>query len=116
MPGPGLCTPIDHGMLRGRLREWPVNCSSTTQSKGTRPTFLPPRTPFLLNARVFPVNVVQNVATDEECLKQANSLIMLLKADVRALNACAARLLTPSEAEGVTETPTSEVALRYGPQ
>ncbi|CAM9386687.1 unnamed protein product [Pylaiella littoralis] len=54
----------------------------------------------------------QNVATDEECLKQANSLIMLLKADVRALNACAARLLTPSEAETVTpaEAQTSDVA------
>ncbi|CAM9627449.1 unnamed protein product [Scytosiphon promiscuus] len=51
----------------------------------------------------------QNVATDEECLKQANSLIMLLKADVRALNTCAARLLVPSGAGGETHT-TGEVA------
>lgn len=56
---------------------------------------------------------VQNIATDEESLKQANSLIMLLKADVRALNACAARLLVPSEAETVAERPSSEVARRY---
>lgn len=55
---------------------------------------------------------LQNVATDEECLKQANSLIMLLKADVRALNACAARLLVPSGASETTTT-TSEVARRY---
>ncbi|CAM9402933.1 unnamed protein product [Hapterophycus canaliculatus] len=53
---------------------------------------------------------VQNIATDEECLKQANSLIMLLKADVRALNACAARLLVSSAAESETATTTGEVA------
>ncbi|CAM9693804.1 unnamed protein product [Ectocarpus sp. 6 AP-2014] len=55
------------------------------------------------------LSAVQNVATDEECLKQANSLIMLLKADVRVLNACAARLLLPSEAATVTDSATSEV-------
>lgn len=56
----------------------------------------------------------QNVATNEECLKQANSLIMILKADVRALNSCAVRLLAPSEAGRDSETSApSEVARRY---
>eukprot|EP00752_Nemacystus_decipiens_P014953 g13312.t1 len=56
------------------------------------------------------LSTMQNVATGEECLKQANSLIMLLKADVRALNACAGRLLAPSEAQTVTEASSSDVA------
>lgn len=53
----------------------------------------------------------QEVATDEECLKKARSLIMMLKADVRALNTCAARLLPPPD--GDTTTGTSEVARRH---
>lgn len=61
---------------------------------------------------------IKSAKTDAECLEQANSLIMLLKADVRALNVCAARFLPPPKADHATadfstSTSTSEVAVRY---
>lgn len=68
---------------------------------------------FLMNL----FNPLQGIATDEECLKKANSLLLLLKADVRAFNACAARVPPSSHGEApAPESPgcTDEAARRYG--
>ncbi|CAM9492294.1 unnamed protein product [Ascophyllum nodosum] len=64
--------------------------------------------------------ITQHAATDEGYLKRANSIIMLLKADVRALDACAAIFLPLSEADHTDQTTNcsadaSEVAVSaYG--
>ncbi|CAM9373814.1 unnamed protein product [Choristocarpus tenellus] len=54
--------------------------------------------------------VLQESATEEECLKKANALILFLKGDVRALNSCANHLVEPAQTVQAAKQATGESA------